>query len=207
MFKEHPSVSQGRQLHRGSLCHTRGVQFSSTPWGPELGFDPAANLTFLFSRNVFIKYDVWKSIFTGVMITQYGRTGFIPNSTALSAAMFSANYTAKDCGSPNEDTVSSHNIQFFLGHRALSEIGNSHNPNPLESESQGLGLCMGCMVTSETRICRDDTVFLLCLPPLLASKSLRSGMWCSRWVCRSDRQHWQFDQRPTCMRPTSGNQG
>ena len=47
------------------------------------------------------------------MITQYGRTGFIPNSTALSAAMFSANYTAKDCGSPNEDTVSSHNIQFF----------------------------------------------------------------------------------------------
>jgi len=113
MFKEHPSVSQGRQLHRGSLCHTRGVQFSSTPWGPELGFDPAANLTFLFSRNVFIKYDVWRSIFTGAMITQYGRTGFIPNSTALSAAMFSANYTAKDCGSPNEDTVSSHNIQFF----------------------------------------------------------------------------------------------
>ena len=83
--------------------------FTATPprWGPEFSIDPVANLSFSFGNNSHIRWYGWKERLETSVYTQDGRSGFGQSAAAtLGPALFSANYTAKDCGSQNEDTYS-----------------------------------------------------------------------------------------------------
>ncbi|KAK4450596.1 hypothetical protein QBC34DRAFT_461226 [Podospora aff. communis PSN243] len=78
------------------------------PWGPNLGIHPSENLTSLFGNGVDYLFDngLWPKLFEARIVVRDARSGLALSGKAdLGTAMFMANYTAEECGSPNKDIV------------------------------------------------------------------------------------------------------